>query len=400
MKAYIPYGCYWASPFARWQGELSHLHSVEFAAHVTRRELEARNISPDVFDYGVYGMTVPQQSSFYGLPWFGGLVGAEKLTGPTISQACATGARLLAAAAGEIAAGCATTVLAVAGDRCSNGPHIFYPAPWAPGGTGDAENWVMDAFGNDPWARCAMIDTAENVARRDQIDTAEQHEVVLARAEQYQDALADQSAFLRRFMMLPFDVPDARYRRTQSILQGDAGVFPSTAEGLARLKPVREGGTVTYGGQTHPADGMAAAIVVDSPERAGELSSQPGIEIELVSFAQAREEKAYMPAAPISAAATALERAGLDMSKVAAVKLHNPFAVNDIAFARAFDIDWRSMNNFGCSLIWGHPQGPTSLRSIIELVEELVGRGGGYGLFAGCAAGDSAMAAVLRVADR
>jgi len=58
------------------------------------------------------------------------------------------------------------------------------------------------------------------------------------------------------------------------------------------------------------------------------------------------------------------------------------------------------MNNYGCSLIWGHPQGPTAVRSIIELVEELVADGGGFGLFSGCAAGDSGLALVVRVTDR
>ena len=57
------------------------------------------------------------------------------------------------------------------------------------------------------------------------------------------------------------------------------------------------------------------------------------------------------------------------------------------------------MNNYGCSLVWGHPQGPTGLRAIIELIEELALRGGGHGLFTGCAAGDSAMAVVVNVAD-
>jgi acetyl-CoA acetyltransferase len=57
------------------------------------------------------------------------------------------------------------------------------------------------------------------------------------------------------------------------------------------------------------------------------------------------------------------------------------------------------MNNFGCSLVWGHPQAPMGTRAIIELIEELAGRGGGRGLFAGCAAGDTAMAAVIEVGD-
>ena len=55
------------------------------------------------------------------------------------------------------------------------------------------------------------------------------------------------------------------------------------------------------------------------------------------------------------------------------------------------------MNNYGSSLIFGHPQAPTMLRVIIELIEELVLNGGGYGLADGCAAGDTAAALILEV---
>ena len=58
------------------------------------------------------------------------------------------------------------------------------------------------------------------------------------------------------------------------------------------------------------------------------------------------------------------------------------------------------INNFGSSLIWGHPQAPMGLRGVIEIIEELVKNGGGYGLFTGCAAGDTAMAIVIQVGDR
>jgi acetyl-CoA acetyltransferase len=57
------------------------------------------------------------------------------------------------------------------------------------------------------------------------------------------------------------------------------------------------------------------------------------------------------------------------------------------------------MNNYGCSLIWGHPNGPTGMRLVIEIIEELVERGGGRGLFTGCAAGDTGMAVVVEVRD-
>ena len=157
-----------------------------------------------------------------------------------------------------------------------------------------------------------------------------------------------------------------------------------------------EGGSVTYGGQTHPADGNAAMIVC-TPERANELSRDPAVQIRIVAFGQSRTEKAWMPAAPITAARRALAAAGIDFGSLAAIKSHNPFAVNDLIFAAETGVELSRMNNFGCSLIWGHPQAPTGMRSIIELIEELVMRGGGWGLFHGCAAGDTAMAVVLRV---
>lgn len=395
----IPYGGYWTSPFAKWQGALAHLHSLRFAAHVSKRSLALRRIPVEAFDFGVLGMTVPQKSAFYGLPWMMGEIGAAHVGGPTVNQACATGVRTLEVATSEILAERATVALAVAADRISNGPHIYYPAPNGPGGTGEHEDWVLDNFSHDPYAKLAMIETAENVVRRHDVSAVEQNDVTVRRYEQYADALADNAAFLKRFMELPFPVPDSRFNKTVGELAGDEGVHPTSAAKLAALKPVVAGGTVTYGMQTHPADGTAAMILT-TPERARELSRDPGIDIRIRGYGQARVDRGYMPEAPVPAARAALEAAGISIGDVAAIKSHNPFVVNDIVFARSFNIDVMSMNNFGCSLVWGHPQGPTGLRGVIELIEELVLRGGGLGLFHGCAAGDTAMAVVLSVTDR
>ncbi len=397
--AQIPYGAYWSTPFARWQGSFANLNSIEFAAHVARQELERRSIAIDQFDYGVLGITVPQHHSFYGLPWFMGSIGASRVAGPTINQACATGTRVLSAAVQEIESGLATTALAVACDRTSNGPHLYYPDPRAPGGTGASEDWVMDNFGCDPLGGHAMVDTAENVARKHGISTGEQHELVLHRQTQYHDALADENAFQKRYMTFPFDVPSTNYKKVAETIEGDQGIMVSTVDGLGKLRPIRENGSVTFGGQTYPADGNAA-IIVTTAERARELSTDPNIMIEILGFGSARTELAFMPEATIPAAAGALDQAGCALADMDAIKSHNPFAVNDIVFARETGCDLLAMNHYGCPLIWGHPQGPTALRAIIELIEELAVRGGGLGLFEGCAAGDTAMAVVLRVGDQ
>lgn len=398
-KAEIPYGAYWSTPFARWQGAFSNLHAIQFAAYVTKAELARRRIPADAIDHGVMGISVPQKQSFYGLPWLAGMAGLGDVGGPTIMQACATGARVLLAAAQEVDAGLSDVTLAVTCDRTSNGPHLYYPNPRGPGGTGSHEDWVMDNFNCDPLGGHAMVQTAENVAAKHKITTSEQHDVVLRREAQYRQALADDYAFHKRYMTLPFQVPDPSFRKTVATLAGDEGIKLSTAEELANLKPVLNGGTVTYGGQTHPADANAGLIVA-TPERARELSRDAKIRIQLRGFGTARAPLAYMPEAPIPAAQRALEQAGVGIDRMDAIKTHNPFALNDVLFSRQTGVDLARMNNYGCSLVWGHPQAPMGTRAIIELIEELVVRGGGYGLFTGCAAGDTAMAVVIEVSDK
>ena len=318
-KAEIPYGAYWSTPFARWQGSFSNLHSVEFAAHVARRELERRKIVPKIFDYGVLGFSVPQKSSFFGLPWLCGLIGANSVGGPTMMQACATGVRTLLAAAQEIEVELAGTVLVLNCDRTSNGPHLYYPNPRGPGGTGTSQDWVMDNFGCDPLGGHSMLATAENVAKRHGFSTAEQHAVVLRREQQYRESLSDGAAFLKRFMALPFEVPAPGFKKVAGTLEADEGVSHSTAQGLAALKPVAPGGTVTFGGQTHPADGNAA-IILTTPERARELATDAKIRVRLHGFGQARAELAYMPEATVPAAKQALAQAGLRIDQIAAIK--------------------------------------------------------------------------------
>jgi acetyl-CoA acetyltransferase family protein len=395
-ETYIPYGAYWSTPFARWQGSFSHLHPLEFAANVAKTEMKRRNIELKNLDFGILGTTVPSTASFYGLPWVTGMMGAPQVGGPTVNQACATSARCLQMASQEVGMGMADCTLVIAADKCSNGPHLYYPNPGGPGGTGVHEDWVLDNFNKDPYARCAMINTAENVGKKFAVTTQEQHDVKLRRYEQYQEACAKDHAFHKRYMTLPFDVPDPKFKKAVKTLAGDEGIHPTTAEGLAGLKPVLPEGTVTFGAQTHPADGNSA-VIVTTRDKAKALSADPKIEIRLLGYGLARADVAHMPYAPIPAAKRALEQAGLSIKDIDVVKTHNPFAVNDIVFSREMGFDLMKMNNYGCSLIWGHPQGPTGLRTIIEMIEELALRGGGRGLFTGCAAGDSAMAAVLEV---
>ena len=170
----------------------------------------------------------------------------------------------------------------------------------------------------------------------------------------------------------------------------------SSAEGLAGLRPVVPDGVHTFGSQTHPADGNCG-VVVTTQDKAKELSADPNIDIQILSYGYARTKKGYMAMAVAPAAEMALEKAGISVQDVTAIKTQNPFAVNDLYLAEQLGADAESFNNYGSSLIFGHPQAPTAGRCIIEGIEEVANAGGGYLLWGGCAAGDTATALVLKI---
>jgi acetyl-CoA acetyltransferase family protein len=395
-NAYVPYGIYWSTPFCKWQGTFANQHSLKFAAEIGAKALADRKVPVNAFDSMVLGTTIPQLSCFYGTPWVAGMMGMTNITGPMIGQACATGAQCVSTAAAQVDNGTSAAVLVVTADRCSNGPYLIYPNQFGPGGKGDAEHWVFDNFGNDPFARNSMLQTAENVAKEAGIDRAVQEETVLIRHAQYQEALKNDAAFHRRYMVTPCEVKDPSGRKVIATVKDDEGIFPTTQEGLSKLKPVMPDGCVTFGCQTFPADGNCG-IAVTSKAKAAELSREKNIEVQILSYGQTRTKKGFMAMAVVPAAKLALQRAEIAVKDLKAIKTHNPFAVNDVYMGREMGIDIKNMNNYGSSLIFGHPQGPTGARLIVELIEELATKGGGYGLFAGCAAGDTAAAIVLKV---
>ena len=395
-KAYIPYGGYYSTPFCRWQGSMQNDNAVILGATTARRWfLDKRKMDPTMIDYLYFGATVGQNHWFCAHNWAGAILTDDKkfVPGLFVNQACSTSTTIINLAAKDIELGFYQVAYGLMTDRCSNGPHTIWPDPLGPGGQPDREDWNMDNFGGSPRHRAAMVETAENVAKEMGITKEECDALVLRRYAQFMEGRANDRAFQKRYMFPP-EVTVTK--KKTKLVEEDEGWTPTTAEGLAKLKPVRPGGCLSYGAQTFPADGNCG-IIVTTRERAKQLSTDPKIEIQILSYGFARVKPMFMPAAPIPAAEMALAAAGLKISDIKAVKTHNPFAVNDIAFAKKTGFDPMKMNNYGSSLIYGHPQGPTAGRAIMEMTEELVLLGGGYGLFTGCAAGDTAAALILKV---
>jgi acetyl-CoA acetyltransferase family protein len=394
-KAYIPYSGYYSSAFCKWQGTLQNQNAIELGAKTARSWFLKKQIDPTVIDYLYFGNTVAQHRSFHSHNWASAMITDNQkfVPGLFVHQACTTSATCIYLAALNVENEIYETGFALMSDRCSNGPHTIWPNPPGPGGEVISENWNMDNMNCDPNAGFKMVQTGENVAKEIGATREEADAVAIRRYEQYLDALADDRAFQKRYMM-PMDI--AVTRKKTVTVDADEGVIPSTPEGLAKLRTVEPGGIHTFGSQTHPADGNAG-LIITTRDKAKELSADKNIEVQIVSYGFARVKPGFMPAAPVPATQMALDRAGITINDVKAIKTHNPFAINDINLAKMMNTDVMKMNNYGSSMVWGHPQGPTAGRLIIELIEELVLLGGGYGLFAGCAAGDTGAAVVVNV---
>ena len=394
-KAYIPYRGYYSSPFCRWQGSLANENAILLGGMTANKWLKKRKIDPTIIDYLYFGTTVPQHHMFYSHTWVAGMIcdGAKNIPALMVHQACTTSTTCISLAAQNIETGGYLTGFALMADRTSNGPHTVWANPLGPGGEVESENWVMDNFNRDPWAGFKMIQTAENVAKKLGTTKEECDRVTLRRYQQYLDSLANDRAFQKRYMF-PAEVKVGK--KETKLVEEDEGITPTTAEGLARLAPLEPGGVHSFGAQTHPADGNAGFIIT-TREKAKSLSEDPKIEIQILSYGFSRAKKGYMGEAPVPAAEMALADAGLKVKDLKAVKTHSPFVINDIYMAKMMEMDVNWMNNYGNSMIFGHPQGPTAGRLIAELIEEIVLLGGGYGLWAGCAAGDTGAAMVFKI---
>lgn len=394
-NAYIPYKGYYSSPFVRWQGSLATAHPVRLAGATIKRWLAERKPGWEAMkiDYVNMGNTVASKHAFWNGSWIAALLGAERTVGVWISQACSTGTTAVYQAAMKCEVGSAEWVMCALCDRVSNGPHTIWPNPLGPGGYVEREDWVMDNFNYDPWGELPMVTTADLVAQENGITKDECDELAWVRYQQYQDALKNDREFQKRYM---YPVEVQIDKKTTIVVEADEGITPTSPEAIAKLKPLNDWGVHSYAAQTHPADGNAC-ISVCTREKAKELA-EDGPEIQIVSFGYARAPKARMGAAPVPATEMALQKAGLKASDIQVWKTHSPFAVNDVNMARRLGIDpYKKFNDYGCSMIYGHPHAATMCRHIIELIEQLVIEGGGYGVAGGCAAGDTAAALVLKV---
>ena len=388
-RARIPYGTWGSSYFPAWQtSALAEVNIGQFAGESMARILGMRGVKKTELDYLVIGSTIPWHWKFWTAPLVASCMG-HRIPGYHMEQACATGLQAVLLAGAEVDNGGADVVGVLTFDRTSDSPVGVFPERRAHERT-QAIADVWDNFGFDPATGNAMITAAGITARKYKASREETDEVAYQRYQQYFEA--KDSGFLDR-VLVPLEILNVQGRPLGRI-DDDLGVREITLDGLRAMRELDT--CVTGGTQTHASDGMAT-LLVTTEERANELSPRPEIDISFVAKTEVRTRPSLMPEAPAFAVQKLLDRTGLTMADMAVVKNHNPFAVNDVVFAQLLDYDWREMNNTGCPLVWGHPQGPTLTRVAIEAFEEAVDLGGGHVLVFGCAAGDVGIASIFKV---
>ena len=179
----------------------------------------------------------------------------------------------------------------------------------------------------------------------------------------------------------------------QFLFDTDEHPRATTLEALASLKPAfKKDGTVTAGNASGINDG-AAALLVMSLEKAGELGLTPLAFVR--SYATAGVDPSLMGTGPIPASKRALAKAGLTVKDLDLIEANEAFAAQAAAVNKEMGWDLEKVNVNGGAIAIGHPIGASGARILISLLYEMMKRNSKLGLATLCVGGGMGAAMVL-----
>jgi acetyl-CoA C-acetyltransferase len=189
--------------------------------------------------------------------------------------------------------------------------------------------------------------------------------------------------------IVPVEVPelgeDGKPTGATRTVSRDEGLRETTLEKLASLKPVaRENGVHTAGSSSQISDG-AAALLLTTPERAGELGLRPRARI--VDTCLVGVDPVLMLTGPIDATRHLLDRTGLTIADIDTFEINEAFASVVLAWAKELEVPMEKVNPNGGAIALGHPLGGTGAVLITKALHELERTGGRYGLISMCCGG-------------
>jgi len=311
--------------------------------------------------------------------------------GLTLNRMCGSGLQAIINAAQEIALGDADAVLAGGIENMDQAPFLLPKGRYGYRmGMPDAK--ILDHMVNDglwdAFNDYHMGITAENVAERYGI-TREDCDAYAARSHQLAAKAHSEELFAGQIVPVPI-----KQKKQTVDFTSDEHVRPdSTAEGLARLRPVfKKDGLVTAGNSSGINDG-AAMMLVTSAAKAEELGLP--VNGRLVSAAVSGVDPAYMGIGMVPASLKALEKAGLTIDDIDVVEANEAYASVALAVQRELKVPDEKMNPVGGAVALGHPIGATGAVLTVKTLYELERRQARYGLVTLCIGGGMGIAAVF-----
>ena len=411
------------TPFAKAGTTLRNLSAIELGKIAVTELVHRTNLDVRELDLLVFGTVIPSVLA----PNIAREIALMPLIPKTVqawsvSRACASANQAITDAADQIALGHASIAIAGGAESLSTVPILH--------SRGFADALVAASKAKTLGARLqalarlrpkdfipvtpaiaeattgeTMGQSAEKMAKLNGIPRSEQDALALASHQRAAQGTKDGRLTAE---IAPVYVPP-RYDETMT---EDNGIrTDTTLEALAALRPVfdRRYGSVTAGNASPLTDGGAAVLLMRE-DRAQALGYRPLAFIRSYAYA-AIDPGEQLLQAPVLAAPVALQRAGLALSDMHLVEMHEAFAVQVLSNLRGFEskswaeragftepvgaVDPARLNVMGGSIAIGHPFGATGARITTTLVHELARRSGQFGLMTVCAAGGLGFAMVV-----
>jgi 3-oxoadipyl-CoA thiolase len=374
------------TPIGRFGGGLASVRADDLAA-VPIRELLSRHPGlGEAVDEVVFGCANQAGEDNRNVGRMAALLAGLPASVPamTLNRLCASGMDAIGAAARAIKAGEADLCIAGGVESMTRAPFVMGKAETAFQRAAEIYDTTIGWRFINPLMKAqygvdSMPDTAENVAEDYQVSRADQDAFALRSQQRAAKAQRD-GKFAEQIVAVEIAGRKGQVTRVEA----DEHLRPDTTpETLAKLKPIRPGGSVTAGNASGVNDG-AAAVILASEAAAARHGLTPRARI--LGLASAGVEPRVMGIGPVPATTKLLERLGLKVGDLDLIELNEAFASQVLACLRQLGVpdDAEHVNPNGGGIALGHPLGMSGARIATDVVQELGRRGGRYGLATMC----------------
>ena len=370
------------------RGTLRTTRPEEMAAAAVRAVMErAPAVDAEDIDDVILGCAMPEAEQGMNVARIASLRAGLPVEVPaqTVNRFCSSGLQTIALAAQQIMSGMGEAVIAGGVETMSQVPmssNKFMANP--------------TLAKEHPGVYIGMGQTAENLARQYEV-TREEQDAFALRSHQRAAAAQDAGKFDDEIVPLEVEITlgeGSSVQTYRTTFDRDEGVRrDSSAEALAKLRPVFHAqGTVTAGNSSQTSDG-AAAVLVMSEDKAEQLGLQPMARFR--SFAVGGVAPELMGIGPVTAVPKALKLAGVSLDEIDLVELNEAFAVQALSVIRELGMDEENVNVNGGAIALGHPLGCTGAKLTVQMLHELARQDKQFGLVTMCIGGGMGAAGVL-----